>query len=69
MPTPIGAPDIAFGGALVALGAAALLLMGNGFDAGRTPRRRDGFGLPDAPSARRARDKQGKPTRDDDDQS
>lgn len=56
--------DIAFGGAIVALGAAALLLMGNGFDAGREGRkRRDGIGLPGAPNARRARDKDGKPNR------
>lgn len=63
MPAPVGTPaDIAFGGAIVALGAAALLLLGNGFDAGREKNKRgDGMGLPGAPNARRARGKDGKP--------
>lgn len=63
MPAPVGTPaDIAFGGAIVAIGAAALLLFGNGFDAGRDGNDRgDGTGLPGAPNARRARGKDGKP--------
>lgn len=63
MPAPVGTPvDVAFGGAIIALGAAALLLMGNGFDAGGARKKRnDGMGLPGAPDARRARDKDGKP--------
>lgn len=68
MPAPVGTPvDIAFGGAIVALGVGALLLMGNGFNAGLERReRKDGMGLPGAPSARRARGKDGKPNRGDD---
>ncbi|CDF39487.1 unnamed protein product [Chondrus crispus] len=63
MPAPVGTPaDIAFGGAVVAIGAAALLLFGNGFNAGRDDNDRgDGMGLPGAPNARRARGKDGKP--------
>lgn len=64
-PAPVGTPaDIAFGGAVVALGAMALLLMGNGFGTDRErSRKKDGLGLPEAPEARRARDKDGKPTK------
>lgn len=64
-PAPVGTPaDIAFGGAVVALGAMALLLMGNGFGTDKEGgRRKDGIGLPGAPDARRARDKDGKPTK------
>lgn len=59
-PTPIGTPtDIAFGAAVLTVGAAALLVMSSGFGAGMASngrrRGRDGLGLPGAPSARRAR--------------
>lgn len=61
-PVPVGTgADIAFGGAIIALGVGALLLMGNGFNAGlERDERRDGMGLPGAPSARRARGRGGK---------
>lgn len=60
-PAPVGTPvDIAFGAAVLTLGAAALVIMGNGFKAGAADRnRRDGIGLPGASGARRARDKDG----------
>lgn len=64
MPAPLGTPaDVAFGGAVLAIGAAALVVMGNGFAAGREAKRREGDGLPGAPGARRARDKDGKPSK------
>lgn len=61
VPAPVGTPvDIAFGAALITIGAAALLVMGNGFQTGAGARRKtNGFGLPGAPDARRARDKDG----------
>lgn len=63
MPAPVGTPvDIAFGGAMVAIGGAALVLMGNGFMAGREKSRREKEGLPGAPDARRARDGKGDST-------
>ena len=63
MQVPVGTPaDLAFGGAVLALGAAALLVMGHGFSGGRDERKRGGFGIPDAPSARRARDERGRTT-------
>lgn len=65
MPAPVGTPvDVAFGAAIMSIGAAALLLFGNGFDAGTDgrSRRKKGIGLPGAPNARRARDKDGNPT-------
>lgn len=64
MPAPVGTPvDAAFGAAVLGIGVAALLVMGKGFNAGGEERRktRDGMGLTDAPSARRARDDQGRP--------
>lgn len=63
-PAPVGTPaDLAFGGAVVALAAMALLLFGNGFDAGgEGTQKKDGLGLPGAPGARKARDQDGKPT-------
>ena len=62
-PVPVGTPaDIAFGMAVVSIGAAALVIMGNGFQAGSAKKEKNGFGLPGASNARRARDKDGKPT-------
>lgn len=60
-PAPVGTPvDIAFGAAVLTLGAAALVIMGNGFKTGIADRgKQDGIGLPGAPSARKARDKDG----------
>lgn len=69
-PTPVGTPaDVAFGTAVVIIGAAALVIMGNGF---RPPERSNSFqlggrrnnqgDLPGAPSSRRARDANGNPT-------
>lgn len=62
-PVPVGAPaDVAFGMAVVGIGVAALVVMGNGFQAGAAKKGKDGFGLPGASNARRARDKDGNPT-------
>lgn len=62
VPPPVGTPvDIAFGTAVLAIGAAALVIMGNGFGVGVGPQKRgrDGMGLPGAPDARPARDDEG----------
>lgn len=63
-PAPVGTPvDIAFGGAVVVLGALALATMGKGFGVGTERRKpRDGIGLPGAPDARKARDDKGNRT-------
>lgn len=64
----VGPADVAYGAAVLVVGAAAAAVMAKGFQTGiggrRTGRDADGFGfgLANAPSARRARDVLGKRT-------